>query len=216
MLNVLTLFHTTLSKLETDGMEAKSPLGEIFNLKAILLLGTCNKPAKCMVCNSTQFNSFYGCPKCKQQGCTVKTSQGGNVHAFSFLSSGPAGPVQTHEQTCEDAREVFEKRRIVHGIKGHCWFAALKYHHLIRRSAVDHMHYVLEGVMKLLSKLRFGRGHSDANFTIANRISEVDKRLAKMKPHNNISTAPGISKTTVNIARHRNFVPFFFFMEQLF
>ena len=54
MLNFLKPFHTALSKLETDGIEAKSPSGENLILKAILLLGTCNMPAKCMVCNSTQ------------------------------------------------------------------------------------------------------------------------------------------------------------------
>ena len=190
MLNFLKPFHTALSKLETDGMEAKSPSGEIFISKAILLLGTCDMPAKCMVCNSTQFNGFYGCLKCKQPGCTVKTSRGGNVHAFPFLSSDPTGPARTHEQTREDAREAFEKRGIVDGIKGPCWFAALKYHDLIRGSAVDYMHCVLEGVMKLLLKLWFGGGHSDANFTIANRIFEVDKRLAEIKPPNNISRCP--------------------------
>lgn len=190
MLNFLKPFHTALSKLETDGVEAKSPSGECFISKAILLLGTCDMPAKCMVCNSTQFNGFYGCLKCKQPGCNVKSSKGGNVHAFPFISSDPTGPPRTHEQTREDAREAFEKGAIVDGIKGPCWFASLNYHDLIRGSAVDYMHCVLEGAMKLLLKLWFGGGHSDDSYSIASRISEVDKRLAEIKPPNNISRCP--------------------------
>lgn len=113
MLNFLKPFHTVLSKLETDGMDATSPSGERFTTKAILLLGTCDMPAKCMVCNSTQFNGFYGCLKCKQPGCNVRTSKGGNVHAFPFVPSDPTGPARTHKRTREDAREAFEKCAIV-------------------------------------------------------------------------------------------------------
>lgn len=190
MLNFLKPFHTALSKLETDGIEAKSPSGENLISKAILLLGTCDMPAKCMVCNSTQYNGFFGCLKCKQPGISVRTSKGGIVHAFPFESSDPTGPARTHEQTREHARQAFEKRMTVDGIKGPCWFAALKYHDLIRGSAVDYMHCVLEGVMKLLLKLWFGSGHSNETYCIANRISEVDNRLAEIKPPNNISRCP--------------------------
>ena len=147
-------------------------------------------PAKCMVCNSTQFNGFYGCLKCKQPGCNVKTSKGGNVHAFPFNLSDPTGPARTHEQTREGARQAFEKHATVDGIKGPCWFASLNYHNLVRGSAVDYIHCVLEGAMKLLLKLWFGSGHSDDSYSIASRISEVDQRLAEIKPPNNISRSP--------------------------
>ena len=190
MLNFLKPFHTALSKLENDGMTAKSPSRETFISKAILLLGTCDLPAKCMVCNSTQFNGFFGCLKCKQPGCNVRTLKGGNVHAFPFVSSDPTGPARTHEQTREDARQAFEKRTAVDGIKGPCWFATLKYHDIIRGTAVDYMHCILEGVMKLLLKLWFGGGHGGANYNIADRVSEVDNRLAQIKPPNNISRCP--------------------------
>ena len=44
--------------------------------------------------------------------------------------------------------------------------------------------------MKLLFKLRFAGSHSDESYSIANRISEVDKPLAEIKPPNNISRCP--------------------------
>ena len=55
---------------------------------------------------------------------------------------------------------------------------------------MDYMHCVLEGAMKLLLELWFGGGHNEDSFSIASRVSEVDKRLAEIKPPNNISRCP--------------------------
>lgn len=65
-----------MSKLEIEGVNVTIP-GETacsFNSKVIVICGTCDLPAKCMVCNTVQYNGFYGCCKCKTPGGTIKTS----------------------------------------------------------------------------------------------------------------------------------------------
>ena len=94
MLTVLQPFHSSLRKLETEGVVIKLKLGndtKEIRSKVILLAGTCDLPAKCLVCNSVQYNGSYGCFKCKQKGQSVKVS--------AFIQPDPYGPKRTHLET---------------------------------------------------------------------------------------------------------------------
>jgi hypothetical protein len=84
MLTYLKPFHSGLHNLETRGIRVENPDKGTFVSRAILLAGTCDLPAKCMVCNSVQFNGRYGCSKCKQPGESVRTEKGGTVLTFPF------------------------------------------------------------------------------------------------------------------------------------
>ena len=58
-----------LITLENPGIEISSPFVPTpFMCKVILLAGSCDLPAKCLVLNSVQFNGNYGCSKCLQPG----------------------------------------------------------------------------------------------------------------------------------------------------
>ena len=48
-------------------------------IKAILISGTFNLPARCLISDTVQFNGKYGCIKCLQQRESHKTEKGGNV-----------------------------------------------------------------------------------------------------------------------------------------
>ena len=67
-------FCECLTKLRDTGVEVYcSHCAKNINVKGLILpCGTCDLPAKCMVMNMTQFNGKYDCPKCKQEGKTVK------------------------------------------------------------------------------------------------------------------------------------------------
>ena len=68
-------FYDGLSKLEAEGINITIP-GETacsFNSKVIVICGTCDLPAKCMVCNTIQYNGFYGCCKCKNKNICKRT-----------------------------------------------------------------------------------------------------------------------------------------------
>lgn len=73
MLTYFKPFHSSLRQLETEGIKVESPEAGTFISRAIVLAGTCDLPAKCLVCNTVQFNGFYGCSKCKQPGESVRT-----------------------------------------------------------------------------------------------------------------------------------------------
>ena len=59
MLTYFKPFHSSLRQLETEGIKVESPEAGNFISRAILLAGTCELPAKCLVCNTVQFNGFY-------------------------------------------------------------------------------------------------------------------------------------------------------------
>lgn len=137
-----------------------------------------------------QYNGFHGCFKCKQVGQTVKTAKkGGHVHAFPFDFDDPKGPKRTHEETLEESRQAAAQRKPVNGIKGPSWFGGLKHHDIIDGTGIDYMHCVLLGVCKRLPGLLFDSGET-TDYKITSRISEVDARLARIKPPNNISRVP--------------------------
>ena len=48
-------------------------------LSMIVLAGTCDLPAKCLVLNCMRFNRECGCSKCLDPGVTFQTSTRGHV-----------------------------------------------------------------------------------------------------------------------------------------
>ena len=74
-----------LATLERDGIEVQSPsIPHPFVSKVILLAGTCDLPAKCMILNTIQFNGMFGCIKCIQPGFSFSTSAHGTVHVYPY------------------------------------------------------------------------------------------------------------------------------------
>lgn len=185
-------FHSALSRLERNGTVVESPdCPGTFNVCAVLLCGTCDLPAKACVCNTMQYNGSFGCFKCLQPGCTVKVgNRGGHVHAFPFNMENVKGPPRTNEQCINDAKEAITQGKAIRGIKGPCWFAGLEYYDLIKGTAIDYMHCVLEGVTKSLLNLWFSPSYKMEPFNISNRIQEVDGRLCQIKPPNDITRCP--------------------------
>ena len=129
--------------LETKGIQVTSPLQpDPFMSKVILLAGTCDLPAKCMVMNSIQFNGFFGCSKCLQPGISYQTSARGHTQVYPFCSSNPNGPRHTKTQHHSDAKKAVTQGSIVNGIKGPSWLMSLRYYNIIDGTAVDYMFYL--------------------------------------------------------------------------
>ena len=185
-------FHSALSRLERDGTIVESPdKPGILNIRAILLCGTCDLPAKACVCNTVQYNGLFGCFKCLQPGCTVKVGQkGGHVHAFPFNRENLKGPQRTHAEFLADAKVAISEGKAVRGVKGPCWFAGLQYYDIVKGTAVDYMHCVLEGVTKSLLNMWFSPSLKTEPFNVADKVKEVDEKLSKIKPPNDITRCP--------------------------
>lgn len=164
-------------------------------LRCILLSGTMDAPAKCIFQNFVQFNGFYGCPFCESPGNSVKTSEKGHTHVYPFNKNMPScghGPSRTHDKTLEQAKEA-EKLKAenstvtVHGVKGYSWFMFVPGFDIIHSIGIDYMHCVLLGVVKMLTNLWFDKSHTKERWSISSRVSEVDRRLSRIKPPNCIS-----------------------------
>lgn len=155
----------------------------------------------------TQFNGFCGCPFCLSSGETVKTSDKGRTHAYPFNSSNISGHGvgRTHADTIRHAKKADEslvvagKPKLEYGIKGTTWFMFLPHFNIIKGMALDYMHCVLLGIMKMLLHLRFDKAHRAEGFSIASRVKDVDKRLSLIKPPAFISRIP---RSLEDILRH--------------
>jgi len=185
-------FHSALRMLEKDGTTVESPdkPGTLY-IKAILLCGTCDLPAKACVCNTVQYNGLFGCFKCLQPGCTVKVgNKGGHVHAFPFDQGNVKGPQRTHAESLADAKAAISQGKAVRGVKGPCWFAGLQYYDIVKGTAVDYMHCVLEGVTKSLLNMWFSPSLKKEPYNVADKVKEVDDKLSRIKPPNDITRCP--------------------------
>lgn len=108
-----------LSNLATNGIQINCPFYQNpFVCKVILLAGTCDLPAKCLVLNTIQFNGNFGCNKCLQPGISYKTSGGGNVHIYPYDPNNPTGPKRSKKQHHSDAAKAVGEKNIVNGVKG--------------------------------------------------------------------------------------------------
>ena len=163
--------------------------------KAILLAGTCNLPAKCLVCNAVQYNGSYGCFKCKQKGENVKVSARGHVHAFPFIQEDPYGPKRTHLGTLQDADRALKTGGLADGIKGPSWFAGLSSYDIIKGTSIEYMHGLCLGVTKTLLCLWFGTENASKPFNISEHVVKVDQRHPPLE----------IARTPRSIEHHRKY-----------
>jgi len=180
-----------LSRLELQGtlVQAWGNLQK-FVSKIILLAGTCDLPAKCLVQNFIQFNGFMGCSKCLQPGATLTLGPRSHTHIYPYISDNPSGPLRSRKQTAEDVQHYLETGSTRNGVLGPSWFGCLRYFDPIRGTAVDYMHGCLLGVMRRLFHLWLSPENHKKPFYIGQLSSLIDRRLLSIKPPAEISRAP--------------------------
>ena len=187
MWTFLKPFHESFSKLEHGVNCSVNGIGNV-TCQGVLLGGTCDLPARCLVCNAIQYNGASSCWKCLQQGKTVKTGQRGCVRVFPYQMQDPKGPQRTRAETEKHAREALanqlnnKKDYIVHGIKGPSWFGLLEHFDYVAGTGIDYMHGVLLGVQKLLLTLWFSTKFAGKVFNVSGQVSLADKRLSEISP----------------------------------
>ena len=89
-----------------------------------------------------------GCIKCYQEGGSYKTAKGGHVWTYPFNVINPKGPLRVHEDFRKNALEAFKE-------KNPTWLHGVRFFDLINGVAIDYMHGVILGDVKLLLKLWF-------------------------------------------------------------
>ena len=182
---------TELVILERDGILVKSPsIPHPFVSKVILLAGTCDLPAKCLILNMIQFNGMFGCSKCIQPGSSFSTSARGTVHVYPYCLEDPHGPARSQTQHDLDAAQALHQKAVVNGVKGPSWLRKLTNYDIIDGTAIDYMHCVLLGVMRQLLSLWIGSEHHNGQYYIGRKLSIVDSRLKAINPSSIIIRKP--------------------------
>lgn len=111
--NTVYVHHVPFMLCALLGVEVQPPGFESFHMKAYVVGCTCDLPAKAMVQNFIQFNGFYGCGYCEQEGSTMRTQAGGNVHVFLYETTSPSGPVRTTAKSKQYAEQAVEQQCLV-------------------------------------------------------------------------------------------------------
>ena len=164
-------------------------------------------PARCLVQDMVQFNGFYGCPFCLSPGETVQTSARGHTHAYPFNMNSATGhhDLRTHAQVVEHGRVAEEyktnsTKKNEYGIKGLHWLHFLPNFDIVRGVAVDYMHCIMLGIMKMMLSLWFDKSYRAEPFSISNKVKEVNDKLLSIKPPNFASRLP---RTLSDLAHYK-------------
>ena len=129
----------------------KLTTGETKTVKCILLSGTFDALAKCLFHNVVQFNGYFGCPYCLHPGTTIKMSSSGAGHSHVCTCDRETNgktKQRTHEETVCLAIEAEKLKK-----QGKSNTVVCTKFDVISRTAIDYMHSVLLGVVKMLLTL---------------------------------------------------------------
>ena len=70
-------------------------------------------PARALVQNIVQFNGYFSCSYCEEQGVSLPTEGGGYVHSIPYNKELPKGTLRTKEKTIEYAKEAIATQSVV-------------------------------------------------------------------------------------------------------
>ena len=151
---------------------------------------TCDAPARCMVQGISQFNGAFGCAWCLQEG-TVVPKGNGICRVYKYECDVPK---RTHSNVIASAKTLVEQKLTHHnGVKTATPLLLLPDScgvDVVRSFAVDYMHAVLLGVVRMFLDLWFGSKWSAAPFSIRGSLTQVDNRLLNIRPPHDLSRTP--------------------------
>lgn len=187
-----------LMELE-KGIEIEKHGGENVLVKAFMFSLSCDIPARSAVLNMNQHNGEGCCVKCTQPGQNNRTESGGNIRVFPFAVEDPDGPERSHERMLECAQTAINTSKPVEGIKGPSVLMFCPMFDVSKGVAIDYMHLICLGVVRLLLKLWFDIGISLKNWSLYRFLDIVDSRLE------NIKTPHFITRLPRTISQHLKF-----------
>ena len=128
-------------------------------VRAFLIAGTYDLPARSLVAGTIQFNGKHGCIKCYHEGRSYKTAKGGHVWTYTFNVINPKGPLRVHEDLRKKTLKTLAS-----------W---IRFFDLINGIAIEYMHGVILGVVKLLLKLWFSTEFKMEKFNFCEKTSII-------------------------------------------
>jgi len=114
----------------------------------------------------------------------------GYTHAYLYQEEDPTGPLRSHKQTVNHAKQALSSGSPVYGVKGPSWLSQVPGFNLVRGMSVDYMHLVLLGVSRLLLRLWFDSKHHKELWYIGPRLHHVDERLCAIRVPDEFKRTP--------------------------
>lgn len=179
---ILDRIHT----LYKEGLPILTPVGHKL-LRAKLLCVVFDLPARAMAINLIQWNGRYGCTHCLDEG-TQKS------HVRVYLPNDRHN-VRSEEDVLKYARTA-SKSSPVFGVKGPSVLSP--YLNIVKDTAIDYMHAVLEGVARaMLVKFWLNGKYKDYRFYLAKEVKQIDKILLRIRPPHEFRRTPRSVEKTV-------------------
>ena len=169
-----------LHKLSTIGTTINIGKEKII-IRAKLVLGVFDLPAKAAVLCCKQYNGEYGCHVCLNPGKRMPNNS-------RIYLPQPMYPEKTHNQITVGARLAQLTNKSMLGVNGTSSLAPVL--DLVESIPVDYMHCVLEGVTRWLLKAWTDSSYHGSPFYIGRSITQIDTQLLKQKPPQEASRPP--------------------------
>lgn len=179
------ILEPILEKIDNLDISIKLPEGTK-HLKAKLLLGVFDLPAKAMALNFIQFNGKHGCAYCLDEGTYSN-------HRRLYLPSDTHDPRKKRDLH-KWAKKAERKKIPVFGVKGTSILSP--YINIIKDVPVDYMHAVLEGVTKSLFNFWFESKYHGKRFYLGRQVDEIDSCLLRIKPPHEFRRTPRSVRTS--------------------
>ena len=135
--------------------------------------------ARAPIQNFLQFNGFFGCSWCEQQGETINHS-----HVYKYE---PTFQPRTKEKVTEYATRAESFGYPVMGVIGFSVLNKLPHFNVVDCLVFDAMHGVDLGVMRQLASLWFSTCNSGKRWYLGQSIHEIDDKLSKIFVTSNIT-----------------------------
>ena len=141
-----------------------------------------------MALKMTQWNGSHGCTYCLDEGTQLS-------HGMRVYLPGDEHTPRTETQLFEHAQEA-SARAPVFGVKGLSVLSP--YINIIKDTAIDYMHAVLEGVVKtILHKFGLNGKYKNYRFYLLNQVQNMDKVLLNIKPPHEFRRTPRSMEKTL-------------------
>ena len=169
-----------IEKLSTLGMEIRNVCGQ-FTIRAKVMIGVFDLPAKATVLSAKQFNGQYGCSVCLHPGTRLPNNA--RIYLADIVY-----PNRTHNEVLAAGVKAKTDKSCVQGIIGVSSLS--KTFNLVDSVPVDYMHAVLEGVTKWLMRAWFNSKFHSSPFYIGLKVSDIDCELLNQRPPSEFSRPP--------------------------
>ena len=168
-----------LRHLHSVGIDVSTPDGKK-KVRTKLLLTVCDLPAKALILNQMQYNGYFGCAYCFDEG--VYTNR-----RMVYLPNEPHTP-RTHALVQQLADEAESSGECQYGIKRRSMLT--EYSDIVKGIPIDYMHAVLEGITKNLMAFWFDPKYSRRSFSLARKLKLIDRKLLLVKPPHEFRRSP--------------------------